>query len=133
LAKRAERETSEGLVVRKSSADGKKAAIAALCCETDFVAKNDDFVAIAQTLADYALACSAEKGTENILETTVDGKKFSDILAETVSRTGEKTQVGCAMWTGTKHRGHSRDTHRPEDTKISAECWIKRPGTSMRL
>jgi elongation factor Ts len=94
LAKRAERETSEGLVVCKSSADGKTAAIAALCCETDFVAKNDDFVAMAQTLADYALACSAEKGTENILETTVDGKKFSDILAETVSRTGEKTQVG---------------------------------------
>ena len=94
LAKRAERETSEGLVVCKSSADGKTAAIAALCCETDFVAKNDGFVAMAQTLADYALACSAEKGTENILETTVDGKKFSDILAETVSRTGEKTQVG---------------------------------------
>ena len=94
LSKRAERETSEGLVVCKSSADGKTAAIATLCCETDFVAKNDDFVAMAQTLADYALACSAEKGTENILETTVDGKKFSDILTETVSRTGEKTQVG---------------------------------------
>ena len=94
LSKRAERETSEGLVVCKSSADGKTAAIAALCCETDFVAKNDDFVAMAQTLADYAQACSAEKGTENILETTVDGKKFSDILTETVSRTGEKTQVG---------------------------------------
>jgi len=94
LAKRAERETSEGLVVCKGSADGKTATIATLCCETDFVAKNDDFVATAQTLADYALACSAEKGTENILETAVDGKKFSDILTETVSRTGEKTQVG---------------------------------------
>jgi elongation factor Ts len=94
LSKRSERETSEGLVVCKSSADGKTAAIATLCCETDFVAKNDDFVATAQTLADYAQACSAEKGAENILETTVDGKKFSDILTETVSRTGEKTQVG---------------------------------------
>ncbi len=94
LAKRAERETSEGLVVCKSSADGQMSAIATLCCETDFVAKNDDFVATAQTLADYALACSAEKGTENILETAVDGRKFSDILTETVSRTGEKTQVG---------------------------------------
>ena len=94
LAKRAERETSEGLVVCKSSADGKTAAIATLCCETDFVAKSDDFVATAQTLADYALACSAEKGAENILETTVDGKKFSDILTKTVSKTGEKTQVG---------------------------------------
>lgn len=94
LAKRAERETSEGLVVCKSSADGKTAAIATLCCETDFVAKNDDFVATAQTLVDYALACPADEGAENILETTVDGKKFSDILTETVSKTGEKTQVG---------------------------------------
>ncbi len=94
LAKRAERETSEGLVVCKSSADGKTAAIATLCCETDFVAKNDDFVATAQTLIDYALACPADQGAENILETTVDGKKFSDILTETVSKTGEKTLVG---------------------------------------
>ncbi len=94
LAKRAERETSEGLVVCKNSADGQTSAIATLCCETDFVAKNDDFVATAQTLADYALACSAEKGAENILETAVDGRKFSDILTETVSKTGEKTQVG---------------------------------------
>ncbi|HUU16818.1 MAG TPA: translation elongation factor Ts [Sedimentisphaerales bacterium] len=94
LAKRAERETSEGLVVHKSSADGKTAALATLCCETDFVAKSDDFVATARTLADYALACPADEGAENILETTVDGKKFSDILTEMVSKTGEKTQVG---------------------------------------
>ena len=94
LAKRAERETSEGLVVCKSSEDGKTAAIATLCCETDFVAKNDDFVATAQILADYALACSAETGAENVLETVVDSRKFSDILNETVSKTGEKTQVG---------------------------------------
>jgi elongation factor Ts len=94
LAKRAERETSEGLVVCKGSEDNKTAAIATLCCETDFVAKSNDFVETAQTLADYALACSADQGAENILETTVDGRKFSDILTETVSKTGEKTQVG---------------------------------------
>jgi len=94
LAKRAERETSEGLVVCKSSADSKTATIATLCCETDFVAKSADFVATAQTLVDFALACSADQGAENILETAVDGKKFSDILTETVSKTGEKTQVG---------------------------------------
>jgi elongation factor Ts len=94
LAKRAERETSEGLVVCKANEDGKTAAIATLCCETDFVAKSDDFIATAQSLADYALACSAEKGAENILETVVDGIKFSDVLTEMVSKTGEKTQVG---------------------------------------
>jgi elongation factor Ts len=94
LAKRAERETSQGLVVCKSSKDGRTAAMATLCCETDFVAKSDDFVATAQTLADFALACPADQGAENILETVVDSRKFSDILAETVSKTGEKIQVG---------------------------------------
>jgi elongation factor Ts len=94
LAKRAERETSQGLVVSKNSDDGKTATMATLCCETDFVAKSDDFVAAAKTLSEYALACQTDKGTENILETTVDGKKFNDLLTELVSKTGEKTQVG---------------------------------------
>ena len=94
LAKRAERETSEGIVVCKTSEDGRVAAMATLCCETDFVAKSDDFVATAKKLADFALACPAEEGVENILETTAEGKKFSEILTETVSKTGEKTQVG---------------------------------------
>jgi len=74
LAKRAERETSEGLVVCKSSADGKTAAIAALCCETDFVAKNDDFVAMAQTLADYALACSPRRAQRISLKPLLTAK-----------------------------------------------------------
>ncbi len=94
LAKRAGRETSEGLVVCKSSADGKTAAMATLCCETDFVARSDDFVATAQAMADFALACPVDQGAESILETTLDDRKFSDILTETVSKTGEKTQVG---------------------------------------
>jgi elongation factor Ts len=94
LAKRAERETTEGLVVCKSSPDGKTSVLATLCCETDFVAKSDGFVATAKSLTDYALACPADQGAENILESVVDGKKFSDILTETVSKTGEKTQVG---------------------------------------
>jgi len=94
LAKRAGRDTSEGLVICKRSEDGKTSVLATLCCETDFVAKSDDFVATAKTLADYALACSADEGADNLLETSVGGKTFNDILTETVSKTGEKTQVG---------------------------------------
>ena len=45
-------------------------------------------------MADYALACSANESADNILETSIDGKKFSDILTETVSKIGEKIQVG---------------------------------------
>jgi len=94
LAKRAGRETTEGLVISKISEDGKKAVMATLCCETDFVAKSDDFVEAANALAEYAMACSASNGAENILETSIDGKKFDDVMTETVSKTGEKTQVG---------------------------------------
>jgi elongation factor Ts len=94
LAKRAGRDTSEGLVVCKISPDGKTAAMATLCCETDFVAKSNDFVKTAQILADIALACPAEEGIENVLEFSTNGRKFNDIITELVSKTGEKTQVG---------------------------------------
>ena len=94
LAKRAGRDTSEGLIVTKVSPDGKTATLATLCCETDFVAKSDDFVATAKTLADVALACPADEGIENVLETSTDGKKFNDLLTELDSKTGEKTLVG---------------------------------------
>ncbi len=94
LAKRAGRDTSEGLVVCKCTPDGKTAALATLCCETDFVAKSDDFVATARTMIDFALACQAEEGADNLLDASIDGRKFNDLLTETVSKTGEKTQVG---------------------------------------
>ena len=94
LTKRAGRETSEGMVVGRSSEDGRTAVLATLCCETDFVAKSDDFVAAAEALVDYSLTCSADEGVENVLQASVDGKTFNDVLTETVSKTGEKMEVG---------------------------------------
>jgi elongation factor Ts len=94
LAKRAERETSEGLVISKTSSDGSTVALASLCCETDFVTKSDDFAAAAEKLGDYCLACSQDTGADALAQTELDGKKFSDIITETVSKTGEKTQIG---------------------------------------
>lgn len=94
MAKRADRAASEGLVVQKITDDGKTSVLATLCCETDFVAKSDDFIAAAETLTDFALACESDEGVENVVATAIDGKKFSDFLAEVVSKTGEKTEVG---------------------------------------
>jgi len=68
--------------------------MATLCCETDFVARSDDFIAAAKALADYALACPADQGIDNVLETAVGGRSFREILTDTVSKTGEKIQVG---------------------------------------
>jgi len=94
LSKRTARETTEGIVVAATSPDARTAAMATLCCETDFVARSSDFIKAAETLAEYALACPQNGGIENILATTIAGRKFSEILTETVSKTGEKTGVG---------------------------------------
>jgi elongation factor Ts len=94
MAKRAERETTQGLVVSRTSADGKTAVLASLCCETDFVANSDDFKATAQKAAEYGMACGADEGVTNLLETAIGGKKLRDVITEVVSKTGEKTEAG---------------------------------------
>jgi elongation factor Ts len=93
LQKRLDRETSQGSITCKTSQDGRTTAMAALCCETDFVANSADFIAAVQAAGEYALACNADEGTDNILETTVNGRKFSDVIMETASKTGEKTVI----------------------------------------
>jgi len=94
LAKRAGRETSEGIVIGKISDEGKAGILATLCCETDFVAKSDDFVAAAELLSKYAFACPNDNDINQLLETEIDGKAFNNVITETVSKTGEKTEVG---------------------------------------
>jgi elongation factor Ts len=94
LEKRAGRETTQGRLMCRTSADGKTVALVSLCCETDFVAKNDDFVAACEKLGACALKASDDSGAECLLNTQADGRKFSDILTDTVSKTGEKIEVG---------------------------------------
>jgi elongation factor Ts len=93
LAKRAERDTKEGKVISQVSGEGKIVAMATLCCETDFVSNSEDFKAAAAILGDYALACAADSGADNLMDTFLNGKKFSQIITDTVSKTGEKMQV----------------------------------------
>ena len=94
LAKRAERETSEGAVVSWRSEDGKSAALATLCCETDFVAKSDDFLAMVDAVRGYMAGATSPEGPQNLLQTVIGGRNFQEILTEAVSKTGEKIQVG---------------------------------------
>ncbi len=94
LEKRAGRETSEGRIISVVSDDNKCAAMATLCCETDFVAKSDDFMAAADKLVEYMKNCESDEGAEVLAETKVDGKSFSELITETVSKTGEKTELG---------------------------------------
>ncbi len=92
LAKRAERETPEGTVIL-CKGDG-WASLVTLCCETDFVARSDDFIAMVDAVKDYVAVCRDDQAPESILETSVNGRKFNDILTQTVSKTGEKIAIG---------------------------------------
>ncbi len=67
-SKAASRVTAEGVIGSYLAADGKIGAVAEINCETDFVAKNDDFVAFAKNVAE-TVAQKAPASVEALLET----------------------------------------------------------------
>ena len=90
MAKRADRETKEGRVVVKT--DGKNFAMVSLGCETDFVAKTDAFIALANELADYVLA---HPGVNYDTDETIKAK-----ITEQAPKFGENTTFkGGFNWT----------------------------------
>ncbi len=94
MAKRADRETTEGKIIFVKTPDAKCGSMATLCCETDFVSKSDDFIAAAKKLEEYLPACTAAEGAEELAKTEVGGKPFSEVITDTVSKTGEKMELG---------------------------------------
>ncbi|MBD5267415.1 MAG: elongation factor Ts [Bacteroides sp.] len=90
-AKREDREASEGCVLSKN--EGDFAAIVALKCETDFVAKNAGFVALTQKILDAAVAAKA-KSIDEVKALVVDGQTIEALIVEEVGKTGEKMELG---------------------------------------
>lgn len=90
-AKRADRDSVEGAVIALVNEDNTKGAIISLNCETDFVAKNDDFVALAQRLANIALGCANK---DEFMDAEIDGMKVSEKLIEQTGVIGEKIEIG---------------------------------------
>jgi elongation factor Ts len=91
-SKRADREASEGAVLSKVTGDAKKGALVVLNCETDFVAKNDSFVALTQTILDLGI----EKGAKNLDELKnleLDGVPVKDVITEQIGVIGEKLDL----------------------------------------
>lgn len=90
--RRSDREATEGAVIAKTTSDKKQGIIISLNCETDFVAKNDGFVALAHKIADLVL----EKQPENLdalLETNIEGKSVKELVVEQTGVTGEKLEL----------------------------------------
>ncbi|TDQ32321.1 elongation factor Ts [Zeaxanthinibacter enoshimensis] len=90
-AKRADRESSEGAAIAKVNGDNTKGIIISLNCETDFVAKNDSFVTLANDLADLALSFDNK---EAFLEADFNGISVQDKLTEQTGVIGEKIEIG---------------------------------------
>ncbi len=89
-AKREDREASEGCVLAKST--GEFAAIVALNCETDFVAKNAGFVGLTQKLLDVAVE-NKLKSIDDLKAFVIDGRTVADLIVEEVGKTGEKMEI----------------------------------------
>ncbi len=93
-AKRAEREADEGLVVTRVTDDGSAGAIVEVNCETDFVARNDDFRSFAQRVA--ALVLAERPDDLEALEALPyddEGKTVRDELVAQTGRIGEKLAI----------------------------------------
>ena len=86
-AKKASRIAAEGLAVAKM--DGNNAVIIEVNSETDFVAKNEEFKSLVNTLADVILASNVST-VEEALELEVEGKALSQLITEKVATIGEK-------------------------------------------
>ncbi len=91
-AKRADREASEGAVFIHTNAEATEAILVALNCETDFVAKNDEFVSLGKQILDKAIA-QKPAGKEELLGLTLDNRTISDHITDLVGKIGEKIEV----------------------------------------
>ena len=90
-ANRADRDSHEGAVIAKVNQDNTMGAIIALNCETDFVAKNDNFVELAHELAEQAVMYANK---EEFLASDFHGMTVAEKLIEQTGVIGEKIEIG---------------------------------------
>ncbi len=91
-ASRADRETKEGVVVTRVAESGAKGVLLSLTCETDFVAKNEEFGAFANTLIDLAVANNAA-AKEDILALPFENITVAEKIIEMTGKIGEKIEI----------------------------------------
>ena len=88
-AKRSDREAKEGVIIAQTSADHKTGFVVCISCETDFVSKNAEFVAFAQTIADAAVANNV-KTVDELNAVSINGTTVADMINDKLASIGEK-------------------------------------------
>ena len=89
-AKRADRESSEGVAITVANQENTTAIGVVLACETDFVGKNADFIELAHKIANTALSC---KSKEELLKANLGEMTVEEKLIEQTGVIGEKIQI----------------------------------------
>ncbi len=92
-AKRADREAGEGVVLAKTSDDKKFGAAIMINCETDFVAKNQDFIDFVKSVLDFAVE-NRIKTADELKAANMDGHTVEEKVVEKTGVIGEKIQLG---------------------------------------
>jgi elongation factor Ts len=91
-AKRSDREAKEGVVIAQTTADNKSGIVLCISCETDFVSKNAEFVAFAQSIADAAIANNVNSADE-LNEVSINGAKVAEMINDKLAAIGEKIAI----------------------------------------
>ena len=91
-AKRSDREAKEGVILAKTTADNKSGIVLCISCETDFVSKNADFVAFAQSIMDAAITNNVTSA-EALYAVSIDGAVVSDLINDKLASIGEKIEI----------------------------------------
>ncbi len=90
-AKRADRESTEGVAVAVIADDKKKGVVFTLNCETDFVAKNQDFIDLAKKLGDVAINYTTK---DDFMAASFENGTVADKIIEQTGVIGEKIEIG---------------------------------------
>lgn len=91
-ALRGDREAKEGVVIAQTTADNKTGIAVCISCETDFVSKNADFVAFAQSISDAAVANNV-KSADELNNVSINGAKVADLINDKLASIGEKIGI----------------------------------------
>lgn len=91
--KRADRDTNEGVVSTKVSENGQTASIAQVTCETDFVARNEEFINFVDAITNIVYE-KAPQNKEELLANDINGNKVEDRYNEILAKFSEKIEFG---------------------------------------
>ncbi|OYT16726.1 MAG: translation elongation factor Ts [Bacteroidetes bacterium 4572_77] len=92
-AKRSDRDAAEGCVLSGVNSDNSYGAVVMLNCETDFVAKNDDFVAFTKSLLTAAIENKVQS-KDALYAIIIDGRSIQDLVTDQIGKIGEKLEIG---------------------------------------